>query len=1105
MVVRGAPLALIVGFGTLTWSAAAQATQPYEGYEAAVAADSPVAQFRFDDAEGSSEVKDSVGSFSATNHEVVLGASGPFAGSKSGKFGGSAYASLPSDPLAGLSEFTAEAWVKWEGGSAQQEPVFAFGSSSTNYLLLTPQASAGGHQLAFEIHPSSGSPVLIQNSAKLPANKWEYVAISEDSSGALNLYLNENKVAAVTSALSPASLGSEGLSEDFLGTLPALSKKLKGKLSNVAFYNKELSSAQIKTHYLLTLPPENTVAPTVSGVAKEGQVLTATSGTWTGSPTVKFAYKWQICNPTCAGISGANKASFRLTSETVGKKVRVNVTDETATGSTNAHSSETATVTTGPPVNVKPAAYMGEAIESHELVGIVGTWAGTATIAYSHEWERCEGEGCTPVSSSLAYTLGSADVGKTIRFSVTASNGVGEASSTTAKSATVAASHGNSALAWGEDFWNNLGVQEKASMEPMHVPIEGVEGIQELAAGGSGGFALLENGTVAAWGADGTGQLGDGNEQQMIVKEVSHVTVKEENGAKELVPLEGVQSVTAANSHSMALLEGGIVKTWGSNNYGEMGNGTGGFYYETKEPVDLPKTVSGLTPAALEEHGLPKVVAVEAMDGSNFAILENGEVMAWGDDEKGQLGIGPEPVEECHSEIGFERCSKVPRLVRLASGEPLEEVVAITGSGGATYARLVNGHVMAWGSNIKGGIGSGLESPVHAGGKGVINVPPTEVVRTNGEPLTGVEEIDAGAGHALALLENGEVVGWGRYEEHDLLEVANQECAASEKNKLHEEEHEEKHEPNKQPCVKAATQIIGPGGIGSEKLAIANLSVGGKYNAVVDNAGHLYTWGSDQYGQDGDGGTTTITTPTMVSLPGPVEAVATGRYFMFVTLENGTPIPPPAVSVTPGVGSLQLQWNFEAERLVYHVASRSLPPEISEHEELTLEETGPPENVEVPEITGEPEESVRLSASKGRWSGERPLSFKYQWHRCTYEEATETESCVNVSNAEREAKGGGSSENLYKLTSVDVGHALYVTVTAENGEGESVKTASASSLPTEEILGESSLMNDEQKTVTGEREEPITQLREAPLLERPYEMHLTDTAGIHRLVRDKPL
>jgi hypothetical protein len=283
------------------------------------------------------------------------------------------------------------------------------------------------------------------------------------------------------------------------------------------------------------------------------------------------------------------------------------------------------------------------------------------------------------------------------------------------------------------------------------------------------------------------------------------------------------------------------------------------------------------------------------------------------------------------------------------------------------------------------------------------------------------------------------------------------------------------------------------------------VSVGGKYNALVDEGGNLYTWGQDKDSQLGDGATATVTTPTKVSLPGAVERITTSSTFMIVALKNGSPIPPPVVKVTPGVKSFLLQWNFEGERLVDHVARLGPLPEVSEYEEVELEEAGIPRIVETPEISGNAEEGIRLNASKGKWSGERPLTFKYQWQRCTYEEATEEESCVSVSNAERLEKGSKeeseSSENLYKLTAVDVGHTLKVTVIAKDAEGE----GSATSLPTEEVVGESGSMNAESKKVIGEHEEQITQLHEAPLLELPYEMALTDTGGRQRIVRSKPL
>jgi alpha-tubulin suppressor-like RCC1 family protein len=127
-------------------------------------------------------------------------------------------------------------------------------------------------------------------------------------------------------------------------------------------------------------------------------------------------------------------------------------------------------------------------------------------------------------------------------------------------------------------------------------------------------LALLEGGKVKSWGDDEEGQLGngiDGNENHKPVA---------------VVNLIGVKAIAAGGAHSMALLEGGRVKSWGDNYYGQLGNGNSGPGFERS----IPGAVGGLTGVRSISGGLEH----------SLAFLEGGRVRSWGYNEFGQLGNG---------------------------------------------------------------------------------------------------------------------------------------------------------------------------------------------------------------------------------------------------------------------------------------------------------------------------------------------------------------------------------------------------------------------------------------------------------------------------------
>jgi hypothetical protein len=187
------------------------------------------------------------------------------------------------------------------------------------------------------------------------------------------------------------------------------------------------------------VPPYNMAPPTITGVPRNGETLTATDGSWTGT-SQEIARQWLRCDAAggaCVDIAGETGGQHVLDDNDLGHTIRVR---ETATneGGTAAADSDATPLIPIPVSNVTPPIVAGSPVVGSQLISVIGTWAGTIPILLSRQWQRCPSgaASCADVPGAVfeTYTLGPADVGSQMRIVALASNDGG---STTAASALV--------------------------------------------------------------------------------------------------------------------------------------------------------------------------------------------------------------------------------------------------------------------------------------------------------------------------------------------------------------------------------------------------------------------------------------------------------------------------------------------------------------------------------------------------------------------------------------------------------------------------------------------------------------------------------------------
>lgn len=156
------------------------------------------------------------------------------------------------------------------------------------------------------------------------------------------------------------------------------------------------------------------------------------------------------------------------------------------------------------------------------------------------------------------------------------------------------------------------------SLVPVQVLGLGTAKVKSVTCGDKHTLALTTVGTVFAFGANWSGQLGDGtlvNRNQAVP-------------AGSVGPMAGkvITAVEAGESHSLALDVEGKVYVWGDGEHGQLGNGTGGPGVHSQTPTLVGGALTG-----------KKVVKIAAGGSNCLVFTSDNKLFAWGGNDHGQL------------------------------------------------------------------------------------------------------------------------------------------------------------------------------------------------------------------------------------------------------------------------------------------------------------------------------------------------------------------------------------------------------------------------------------------------------------------------------------
>jgi alpha-tubulin suppressor-like RCC1 family protein len=284
-------------------------------------------------------------------------------------------------------------------------------------------------------------------------------------------------------------------------------------------------------------------------------------------------------------------------------------------------------------------------------------------------------------------------------------------------------------------------------------------------------------------------------------------------------------SSTGATVRPVAAIPAGALFAWGVNETGQDGSG-------------INSGNTAVSPVAVKLPAGTRVTTAQEGCGSGYALTTQGQMLAWGENDQGQLGDGAAgPI------------SIVPVPVSLPPGT---RVTSFRAGCDHVLALTSTGEVLAWGNNTDGDLGDG--------GAEAVRTTPVQVHLRAGLRITAVS---AGDNFSLALTATGQVLAWGANDDGRLGDGGTELFSAT-------------PVPVKLPAFTRVTAIsagvlhslaVTASG-GMLAWGVTRVSAGFANSMALTSFRQVLAWGSNENGELGTGTETAFgALPVLVKLP----------------------------------------------------------------------------------------------------------------------------------------------------------------------------------------------------------------------------------------------